>query len=99
MEMTMTAAATEQHTLDSILEQLNQYHQRATYGAVAGVVNSTPRSLMVGRDRNAESCWVVSRQNGQPTGYTEEQKHGSLTERDRIIGSPEELRIWLHDPS
>ena len=95
----MTAVATEQHSLDSIIEQLDQYHQRATYGAVAGVVNSSPRSLMVGRDRNPQSSWIVSRQNGQPTGYAEEQKHGSLTERDRIIGSPEELRTWLRDPS
>ena len=95
----MTAVATEQHSLDSIIEQLDQYHQRATYGAVAGVVNSSPRSLMVGRDRNPQSSWIVSRQNGQPTGYAEEQKHGSLTERDRIIGSPEELRTWLREPS
>jgi hypothetical protein len=99
METMMTAVATEQHTLDSILDQLNQFHQRATYGAVAGVVNSSPRSLMVGRDRNPKSSWVVSRQSGEPTGYAEEQKHGSLSERDRILGSPEELRAWLRDPS
>ena len=94
----MTAVATVQHTLDSILEQLNQFHQRATYGAVAGVVNTSPRSLMVGRDRNPQSSWIVSRQSGEPTGYTEEQRHGSLVERDRIIGSPDELREWLRDP-
>jgi len=95
----MTAVATEQHSLDSILEQLDQYHQRATYGAVAGVVNSSPRSLMVGRDRNPQSSWIVSRQSGLPTGYTDEQLHESLTARDRILGSPEELRTWLRDPS
>ncbi len=94
----MTAVATEQHSLDSILDQLNQFHQRATYGAVAGVVNSSPRSLMAGRDRNPESSWIVSRQSGQPTGYAEDQKHGSLLERERILGSPEELRSWLRDP-
>ena len=95
----MTAVAIQQQSLDSILDQLNQCHQRATYGAVAGVVNSSPRSLMVGRDRNPESSWIVSRQNGQPTGYDEAQKHGALTERERILGSPEELRHWLKDPS
>ena len=94
----MTAVAVEQHNLDSILDQLNRFHQRATYGAVAGVVNSSPRSLMVGRDRNPESSWIVSRQNGQPTGYGEEQRHPALTERDRIIGSPDELRNWLREP-
>ena len=99
METIVTAVAIQQHSLDSILDQLNQFHQRATYGAVAAVVNSSPRSLMVGRDRNPESSWVVSRQTGQPTGYAHEQKHGALTERERILGSPEELRHWLKDPS
>jgi len=99
METIMTAVATEQHSLDSILVQLNQFHQRATYGAVAGVVNSSPRSLMVGRDRNPESSWIVSRESGQPTGYIDEQKHESLLERNRILGSPEELRSWLREPN
>ena len=95
----MTAVATAQHSLDSLLDQLNHFHQRATYGAVAAVVNSLPRSLMVGRDRNPESSWIVSRQSGQPTGYADEQKHDALTERERILGSPEDLRNWLRDPS
>jgi hypothetical protein len=99
MEAIMTAVATAQHSLDSLLDQLNHFHQRATYGAVAAVVNSSPRSLMVGRDRNPESSWIVSRQSGQPTGYADEQKHDALTERERILGSPEDLRNWLRDPS
>jgi len=99
METMMTAVAVEQYTLDSILDQLNQFHQRATYGAVAGVVNSSPRSLMSGRDRDRRSSWVVSRESGQPSGYADDQKHDALTEREKILGSPEELRIWLKDPS
>src|SRR5215217_8971094 len=100
METMMTAApAVEQHTIDSILDQLNQFHQRATYGAVAGVVNSSPRSLMSGRDRDRRSSWVVSRESGQPSGYADDQKHDALTEREKILGSPEELRSWLKDPS
>ena len=96
----MTAGiAAPEHTLDTILDQLNTYHQRATYGAVAGVVDSSPRSLMTGRDRDQRSSWVVRRESGQPTGYAEEQKHGSLAERERILSSPEELRVWLRDPS
>lgn len=96
----MTASvAVADHTLESILDQLNQFHQRATYGAVAGVVNSSPRSLMSGRDRDQRSSWVVSRENGQPSGYAEEQKHEALIERARILGSPDELRSWLSDPS
>ena len=96
----MTAGiAAPEHTLDAILDHLNAYHQRATYGAVAGVVDSSPRSLMTGRDRDQRSSWVVSRDSGQPTGYAEEQKHDALTERERVLSSPEELRVWLRDPS
>ncbi|HEX6573515.1 MAG TPA: hypothetical protein VF042_00975 [Gemmatimonadaceae bacterium] len=96
----MTAAVTaEAHTLDSILTELNRHHQRATYAAVAGLLGSSPRSLMSGRDRNPESSWVVRRETGQPTGYDADQKHRALTEQERVIESPEELRVWLSDPS
>ena len=95
----MTSVAAPEHTLESILDQLNQYHQRATYGAVAGVVNSSPRSLMIGRERNPQSSWVVSRESGLPSGYSEEQKHEALTEREAILSSPDDLRTWLRDPS
>jgi hypothetical protein len=96
-QMTASVAVPGQ-TLDSILDQLNTYHQRAPYGAVAGVVNSSPRSLMSGRDRDPHSSWVVSRENGEPSGYTEEQKHAALNERERVLSSPEELRVWLREP-
>ena len=96
----MTAGlAAEIPTLDSILDQLNEFHQRATYSAVAGVVNSSPRSLMTGRERDPRSSWIVRRETGLPTGYSDEQKHVALTERERIIGSPDELRAWLADPA
>ena len=96
--MTATAIQTE-HTIDSILDHLEQYHQRATYGAVAALVNSSPRSLMSGRERDHRSSWIVSRRDGRPTGYAEEQMDPSLGERERILSTPEELRAWLRDPS
>jgi hypothetical protein len=100
METMMTAGlAVAGFTLDSILDQLNEFHQRATYGAVAGVVNSSPRSLMTGRDRDQRSSWIVSRESGLPSGYTDEQRHPSLTDRDRILASPDELRAWLREPT
>ena len=95
----MTGTAVAEHTIDSILDALEQFHQRATYGAVAGVVDTSPRSLMVGRERSPHSSWIVSRQTGSPTGYKPEQIHGDLTARERIIGSPEELRVWLSNPA
>ena len=92
------ASAVREHTIDSILDQLETFHQRATYGAVAGVVDSSPRSLMIGRERNQQSSWIVSRQTGLPTGYTPEQTHPELAERERILATPEELRAWLSHP-
>jgi hypothetical protein len=92
-------ATMERYTLDSIIEQLDTYHQRATYGAVAGVVNTAPRTLMQGRERDQRDSWVVNRQTGEPTGYAPEQLHDSLTERDTILSTPESLRRWLEDPS
>lgn len=96
----MTAIAHEEaYTVDSILDHLEQYHQRATYGAVAALVNSSPRSLMTGRDRNPRSSWIVSRRDGLPTGYADEQRDPLLGERERILSTPEELRAWLTDPA
>jgi hypothetical protein len=95
----MTAVATGHADVDSILEQLDQFHQRATYGAVAAIVNSSPRSLMTGRDRNPRSSWIVNRGTGEPTGYSTDQTHPSLKERDAILDKPEMLRAWLEDPS
>lgn len=95
--MTATSVAPAS-TLDSILDQLEQFHQRATYGAVAAVVNSSPRSLMTGRDRNPRSSWIVNRGTGQPTGYADDQVHEAIAERDVILDTPESLKAWLTDP-
>jgi len=88
-----------EHTIDSILEQLDRFHQRATYGAVAGVVDSSPRSLMAGRARDPKSSWIVSRKDGLPTGYETDQTHPDIQARDQILGNPESLRSWLANPS
>ena len=96
--MSSTTAAGE-HTLDSILDQLDLHHQRATYGAVAALVDTSPRSLMAGRDREPRSSWIVSRQSGMPTGYAEEQMHEELASRENILSTPESLRVWLENPS
>jgi hypothetical protein len=96
----MTAAATTAgHSIDSILDQLDRFHQRATYGAVAALVDSSPRSLMSGRDRDQRSSWIVSRKDGKPTGYEPDQTHPEINERGQILGDPEALRSWLEKPS
>ena len=94
-----SAAPATDFTLDSILEQLDRFHQRATYGAVAGIVDSSPRSLMLGRERNQQSSWIVGRKDGLPTGYSAEQTHSELAARESIIDTSEALRSWLLNPS
>lgn len=88
-----------EHTVDSILDQLDRFHQRATYGAVAAVVDSSPRSLMTGRQRDPRSSWIVSQKNGLPTGYEADQTHSDIKAREQILRTPEALRSWLAHPS
>lgn len=96
--MSDNATLTE-YTIDSILEQLERFRQRATYGAVASVVNASPRSLMSGRARNTQCSWIVSRKDGQPSGYHPDQKHAELESRNHILRTADELRSWLDNPA
>lgn len=81
--------------MDEILDTLDQARQRATYGAVAAIVGSSPRTLMSGRDRDRRHSWVVSRKSGQPTGYEPDQMHPELMRSERVIETREELERWL----
>ena len=84
-----------EHTFDSILDSLVGQQQRATYGAVAGVLNSAPRTLMSGRPRDPRHSWIVSRRSGEPTGYAPDQMDPALATRPEVLKSPDALRIWL----
>ncbi len=90
--------ATTSRSLDSIVEELDRYHQRATYGAVAKLLGRSPRSLMQGRSRSASDSWIVSGSNGVPTGYEEEQMASELKSREKVIRSSDELAAWLANP-
>lgn len=81
--------------MDEILDTLDQARQRATYGAVAAIVGSSPRTLMAGRERDRRHSWVVSRKSGQPTGYEPDQMHPELMRSERVIETREELERWL----
>lgn len=96
--MSDTQTVTE-HTLNSILGELDSFHQRATYGAVAALVNSSPRSLMSGRPRDPGSSWIVSRKDGLPTGYEAGRTHPDILGREQILDTPEALRNWLENPA
>ncbi len=91
-------------SLTSLSECLNRRKQRATYGAVAGVLGLAPRSLMSGQSKSRVYSWIVAANSGRPTGYTAGQIHPDClrqieSRQQRIISSPHELRAWLERPS
>lgn len=95
----MSDQATASYTIDSIVDQLDRFRQRATYGAVAALVNRSPRNLMDNRSRSQRDSWVVSRQSGMPTGYEPEQLHPEITSRETILSTREALESWLANPA
>jgi hypothetical protein len=82
-------------TIDGILSALDEGHQRATYGAVAALLQTSPRTLMQGRQRDQRHSWVVSRRSGEPTGYSPEQIHPNLHEKSEIFATKAELARYL----
>ncbi len=89
----------EMFMLNDVLRLLEQYGQRATYGAVAGVVGGIARSVMQGLPRTPRNSWVVALRDGRPTGYSTAQMHGNLFNRSRVIADPDKLLQWLRNPS
>lgn len=86
------------HSIDSIAEQLDRFRQRATYGAVAAVLNRSPRNLMSGRTRSPRDSWIVSNKDGLPTGYEPDDVHPGIKSREAILRSGEALAGWLESP-
>jgi hypothetical protein len=86
--------------LDDIVAKLNERKQRATYGAVAGVVGGWPRWLMKGRARCPRYSWVVAKRTGSPTGYAEGQIDPDCLSQicddsPKVIDGADELKKWL----
>jgi len=63
--------------LDQIIALLAARQQRATYGAVAGLLRVAPKGLMQHRQHSNDDSWIVSAdtvvardaRQGWPTGY------------------------------
>ena len=74
--------------VEEVLAYLNEACVRCTYGAVADAVGIAPQSVgqYLGK-RCKEASWVVSAKTGEPTGYTDTQKHPRLKESGFIIKS------------
>jgi len=87
----------QMHTLDSVLDALNRHHQRATYGAVAGLLGKKPRSLLQGRKRDWRHSWVVNQDTGMPSEYSSPMIHPSIAEHAYILATEDELEEWLKD--
>jgi len=85
--------------LEDVLDVLNEHRQRATYGAVAGVVGGIARGVMHGRTRCPRDSWVVRKRGRLPSGYTADEKHSDLLLNPRVIDIGEELRLWLSRPN
>jgi hypothetical protein len=86
------------HSVKSIVAALDQFHQRATYGAVAGLLGKVPRSVMQGYPKDWRHSWVVNQRDGEPSQYPALKKHPALHERGHILSTPEELAAWLANP-
>lgn len=87
-------------TLEDVIEQLNKHHQRATYGAVAGVVGKEAATLMNGRPRCHRDSWIVSKSTGRPTGYMDNDIDPICYEQitanlDNVIVDSFRLKQWL----
>lgn len=85
-------------SLKHVLDLLNQHHQRATYGAVAGFLGKTPRSLMQGLSRDWRHSWVVNKETGLPSEYPVGKIHPAISERLDIVESEAGLEAWLREP-
>jgi hypothetical protein len=73
--------------LKRLLSSLERHCQRATYGAVGGVVGLPARSVMSGQPKTPRNSWVVAAKNGRPTGYSPSETHASLLSNGKVITS------------
>lgn len=84
-----------QSKLGIILRELDAAKQRATYGAVGGLLGQLPRSVMGHLPRIPKHSWVVLADTHEPSGYAPAQMHPELRSNAHVIADPDELRSWL----
>lgn len=88
-------AGTSSHSLESIVQFLNDAQVRATYGAVAelagGIARGIGDRLTRLYSRSPEASWVVNADTGLPTGYHAHERHPALLSRTEIITNGNEL--------
>jgi hypothetical protein len=79
--------------IELIIEYLNKVKTRCTYGAVAEIIGTNSQSVAkyLG-ERRPEISWIVNANTGDPTGYSDSEKHPELYRTRRMIVSAEVLR-------
>ena len=87
------------YQMSKIVALLSKHSQRATYGAVGGLVGLPARSVMAGQPKSKENSWVVAAKTGKPTGYLPGETDPKLNSRGSVISSPEDLASWLRSHS
>lgn len=81
--------------VDAVIEVLARHSQRATYGAVGGLIGFPAQSVMSGKPKTPRNSWVVSKATGRPTGYLASETHPALEQNPDVISTPEALAAWL----
>jgi hypothetical protein len=78
--------------LSEIIEFLSKHRIRASYGAVAEVLDVLPRSMGARLGpRTREASWVVNADTGLPTGYSAAEMDPALLPSTELIRSGSEL--------
>ena len=75
-----------------VVDYINQVKTRCTFNAAAKALGITPQAFkkQLGEPR-PEISWFVSPTSGEPTRYSDSQKHPDLYRTKRIIKSAEVL--------
>jgi hypothetical protein len=85
----------EDLSIEEIVDVLDRYRVRATYGAVAAYVGKPATFLMTNLERAPRYSWIVNQETLQPTGYDTSQKHPDLEQNRMVLRSDRKLRDWL----
>lgn len=87
--------------IPSICKCLQKHCQRATYGALAGVLYGNEKAAqaagnaMAKQPRTPLYSWIVRAGDGLPSGYALAQMHPDLKRKSQIIRTG--LRAWLEE--
>ena len=81
-----------QDKISAVVDYINQVKIRCTFNAASKALGITPQTLknQLGEPR-PEISWFVNPTSGEPTRYSDSQKHPDLYRTKRIIKSAEVL--------